>query len=114
MVPSNVRQAATNWSRPAGATATAFLATRSNVRSAHFLALGARYDTLVASALATPDHDEAQRNAAEAMHLLVDEEAAAIPLAGIYRIYAMSDRVHGFDPNPSRVNLWWSTVWLSR
>ena len=87
---------------------------RSNVRSAAFLAIGARYDSLVASALATPDHDEAQRNAAEAMHLLVDEEAAAIPLAGIYRIYAMSSRVHGFDPNPSRTNQRWNTVWLSR
>lgn len=87
---------------------------RSNVQSTRFLALGAPFDSLVASALATPDRDEAQRLAAEAQHLLVDEQAAAIPLAGIYRIYAMSDRVHGFDPNPSRVNLWWSTVWLSR
>lgn len=87
---------------------------RSNVRSAHFLALGARYDTLVASALATPDHYEAQLYAAEAMHLLVDEEAAAIPLAGVYRIYALSDRVRGFYPNPSRTNQWWNTVWLSR
>lgn len=87
---------------------------RSNVPSARFLALGARFDTLVASALATPDRDQAQRHAAEAQHLLVDEEAAAIPLAGIYRIYAMSSRVHGFDPNPSRVNQWWNTVWLSR
>ena len=48
------------------------------------------------------------------MHLLVDEEAAAIPLAGVYRIYALSDRVRGFDPNPSRTNQWWNTVWLSR
>lgn len=87
---------------------------RSNVPSARFLALGARFDTLVASALATPDRDQAQRHAAEAQHLLVDEEAAAIPLAGIYRIYAMSDRVRGFDPHPSRVNQWWNSVWLSR
>jgi len=87
---------------------------KSNVRSAHFLAPGAPFDTLVTRALATPDHEEAQRNAAQAMHLLVDEEAAAIPLAGIYRIYAMSERVHGFDPNPSRANQWWNTVWLSR
>jgi peptide/nickel transport system substrate-binding protein len=87
---------------------------RSNIKSAHFLALGARFDTLVASALATADPDEAQRNAADAMHLLVDENVAAIPLAGVYRIYAMSNRVHGFDPNPSRTNQWWNTVWLVR
>jgi peptide/nickel transport system substrate-binding protein len=87
---------------------------RSNIKSARFLALGAPFDSFVESALATPDHGEAQRYAAEAMHVLVDEQAAAIPLAGIYRIYAMSNRVHGFDPHPSRINQWWNTVWLSR
>jgi len=52
--------------------------------------------------------------AAEAMHELVDRKVAAIPLAGIYRIYAMSDRVQGFQPHPSKTNQWWSTVWLAK
>ena len=58
--------------------------------------------------------DEARRAAAEAMHQLVDVEVGAVPLAGISRIYAMSDRVRGFVPHPSRLNQDWSTVWLAR
>ena len=87
---------------------------KSNVKSAPFLAVGPRFDALVEQALSTPDRDSVQKRAAEAMHVLVDQEVAAIPLAGIYRIYAMKDRVRGFEPHPSRLNQWWNTVWLAR
>lgn len=86
----------------------------SDVKSAVYMAAGARFDALVEQALAATDHEQVQRSAAEAMHLLVDEEAAAIPLAGIHRIYGMKTRVHGFEPHASRLNQWWNTVWLSR
>ena len=58
--------------------------------------------------------DDARRAAAEAMHQLVDVEVGAVPLAGISRLYAMTQRVHGFVPHPSRLNQDWSTVWLAR
>lgn len=87
---------------------------RSNVRSARFMTAGPRFDSLVSAALASADHDQTQLAAAEAMHALVDDAVAAIPLAAISRIYAMKSRVQGFDPHPSRVNQSWNTVWLSR
>ena len=87
---------------------------KSNVRSTVFFAPGPRFDAIVEQALAAPDREQVQNKAAEAMHVLVDEEVAAIPLAGIYRIYAMKDRVRGFEPHPSRLNQGWSTVWLAR
>jgi peptide/nickel transport system substrate-binding protein len=73
-----------------------------------------RFDSLVAASLASEDHDDSQRNAAEAMHILVDEEAGAIPLAALYRIYALRSTVKGFEPHPSRINQSWSAVWIAR
>lgn len=87
---------------------------RSTIASARFMPAGARFDSLVTAALTSERRDDAQRHAAEAMQVLVNDEVAAIPLAGIYRIYAMSDKVMGFDPHPSRNNQWWNTVWLAR
>ncbi|MBA4157371.1 MAG: ABC transporter substrate-binding protein [Gemmatimonadetes bacterium] len=85
-----------------------------NIRNAVFMAPGPHYDALVERALAAPDHDEARRRAAEAMRLLLDEEVAAIPLAGIYRIYALKERVRGFNPHPSRANQEWTSIWIAR
>ncbi|MBA3578505.1 MAG: ABC transporter substrate-binding protein [Gemmatimonadaceae bacterium] len=87
---------------------------KSNVRSAPIMAAGARFDSLVERSLVSVDRDEAQKAAAEAMHVLVDEEVAAIPLAGVSRIYAMSSKVRGFVPHPSRLYQSWSSVWLAR
>jgi len=86
----------------------------SNTRSAQFTHASARFDSLVEVALGATSDDDARRAAAEAMHQLVDVEVAALPLAGISRIYAMNDRVRGFVPHPSRLNQDWSTVWLAR
>ncbi|MEO7822897.1 MAG: ABC transporter substrate-binding protein [Gemmatimonadaceae bacterium] len=86
----------------------------SNVRSARFMLAGRRFDSLVTGALSSPDHGQTQRLAAEAMHVLLDEEVGAIPLAGIYRIYAMTEGVRGFAAHPSRLNQRWDTVWLER
>ncbi len=86
----------------------------SRVASARFMAIGPSYDTLVEAALAATEHEETQRRAAEAMRLLVDDAVAAVPLAGVYRIYAMKAGVRGFEPHPSKTNQWWARVWLAR
>ena len=86
----------------------------SNVKSASFMRAGAAFDSLVSRSLASVDRDSAQMTAAEAMHVLVDEEVAAIPLAGISRIFAMSSKVRGFSPHPSRLNQSWSAVWMAK
>jgi len=86
----------------------------SNVRSAPFMPAGPRFDSLVTLSLASLDRNAAQKAAAEAMHVLVDDKAAAIPLAAISRIYAMKSKVRGFVAHPSRLNQSWSAVWLER
>ncbi|MEO5580140.1 MAG: ABC transporter substrate-binding protein [Gemmatimonadaceae bacterium] len=87
---------------------------KATTASARYMPAGPRFDSLVTSALTSESRDDAQRHAAAAMNVLVNEEVAAIPLAGIYRIYAMSDKVRGFDAHPSRNNQWWNTVWLAK
>jgi ABC-type transport system substrate-binding protein len=86
---------------------------RSGTRSAAFTHASPRVDALVEHALAAATDDDARRAAATAMHQLVDVEVGAVPLAGISRIYAMTGRVRGFAPHPSRLNQDWSTVWLA-
>jgi len=55
-----------------------------------------------------------RRTAAEAMHELVDVEVAGIPLAGGYRIFAMSDKVRGLQIHPSGTNQRWATVFKAK
>lgn len=85
-----------------------------NVRSAVYMAPGPHYDMRVERALGATSHQEARQRAAEAMQLLLDEEVAAIPLAGVYRIYALKEQVQGFTPHPSRANQEWTSVWVAR
>lgn len=86
----------------------------SNTRSVAFTHASPAYDALVEQALGAVTDEDARRAAAEAMHQLVDVEVGAIPLAGVSRVYAMSDHVRGFVPHPSRLNQDWSTVWRAR
>ena len=86
---------------------------KSSTRSAAFTHGSPRFDTLVQLALAANTDDDARKAAAEAMHQLVDVEVGTVPLAGMSRVYAMSDRVRGFMPHPSQLNQDWSTVWLT-
>ncbi|MEJ7811296.1 MAG: ABC transporter substrate-binding protein [Gemmatimonadaceae bacterium] len=87
----------------------------SAVASAAFMAPGPAYDALVERALAATDHDAVQARAAEAMRYLLDDEAAAIPLAGVYRIYAMRVGVRGLEhPHPAKTHQWWNALWLAR
>jgi hypothetical protein len=54
------------------------------------------------------------RRSAEAQHLLVDVETSVIPLAGLKRIYAMSDKVADFNPHPSLLNQRWDMITIKR
>ncbi len=86
---------------------------KSGTRSVAFTHASPQFDALIERALSADTDLEVRRAAAEAMHQLIDVEVGAIPLAGISRIYAMSDRVQGFIAHPSRLNQDWSTVWLA-
>jgi peptide/nickel transport system substrate-binding protein len=56
---------------------------------------------------------DAREGAAAAMHILVDQTRTVIPVAGIFRLYGLSDKVQGFEANPSQTNQSWAGVWLA-
>ncbi|MDP8928243.1 MAG: ABC transporter substrate-binding protein [Actinomycetota bacterium] len=75
---------------------------------------GGEFDRLVDRALQTPELEEARRLAAEAQHVLIDQDTAAIPLVGVFRIYAMKRGVEGLDAHPSQTNQPWVTVYRTK
>lgn len=74
-------------------------------------AVGPAFDSIVDAGLAAPDPDEARRLAAEAMRLATDEAAIQVPIAGLFRIYAIHRSVRGFVPHPSQTNQSWTAVY---
>lgn len=72
------------------------------------------FEALIDKSQEATEFAELQRLAADAMRELVDDEVGAIPLAGVYRIYAMKKTVQGFKAHPSSTNQRWSTVFLSK
>lgn len=85
----------------------------STVPSVPFVAPGGRYDELISQILQEPDLNRARELAADAMHVLVDEEVAVVPMAGTFRVWAMKDTVEGFMPHPSGINQRWDTVYVT-
>lgn len=71
-----------------------------------------QWSDAVAAAMDSSSLDEMREHVAEALDVLIDDEATMIPLAGIFRIYAMSDDVSGFDPHPSFSHQKWDAVQL--
>src|SRR5215218_5485723 len=62
---------------------------------------GGKFDTTINQALSAKTHEQVQSLVAQAMHTLIDEEAIVIPLAGVSQIAASSDKVTGFEAQPS-------------
>jgi peptide/nickel transport system substrate-binding protein len=62
---------------------------------------GGDFETIITDALSASDGEEVTSLVAKAMHALIDEEAIVVPLAGISQISASSDKVKGFVPQPS-------------
>lgn len=75
---------------------------------------GPAFDMLVDEALATPDPQTAARKTAEAMQVLIDEEAAAIPLTGFPQIFVLKSSVAGFTAHPSVNHQRWDTVYRTK
>lgn len=74
---------------------------------------GEEYDRIIRQAYSSElPIDEVQRLAAEAMHIVVDEYVASVPLVGIRRTWAVTDRVKGFEPHPSQIWAKWHSVSL--
>jgi peptide/nickel transport system substrate-binding protein len=71
---------------------------------------GPEFDALIEKALATSDSEEVKSLVAEAMHVLIDQEAVVIPLAGLYRINVLSENVEGFQTQPSALQIRYDDV----
>jgi peptide/nickel transport system substrate-binding protein len=79
--------------------------TRTNIA-----APGGKFDELLGASRTETDLDKVRLQVAQAMHQLVDEDVAVIPLAGLYRIYGMKKDVTGFVSHPSFLQVRWDTV----
>ena len=75
---------------------------------------GRDYDQNFTKAIQSPDTEEVRRLAAESMHIAVDTVVAAVPIAGINRIWGLRRNVQGFTPHPSAVSQKWSDVYATR
>ncbi len=57
--------------------------------------------------------EDAQRSAARALRVLIDEEAVVVPVAGTYRVWGLRREVRGFVPHPSSPSQRWDRVSLA-
>ena len=71
-----------------------------------------KFNSMIDAILVETDPTELKRKSAEAMHELIDNEVGGVTLAGGYRVYAMKNKVHGFEPHPSSTNQRWRTVFM--
>ena len=74
---------------------------------------GGSFDVLINQALATPGEAEVKSLVAQAMHVIIDQDAIVVPLAGIERIVATSSKVRGFDNEPSQLQVRYDRVSLA-
>ena len=74
---------------------------------------GAEFDAIIEEALATPDPEEVKSLVGDAMQVLIDQEAVVIPLAGLFGITALSDAVQSFEPQPSRLQVRYDSVYMT-
>ncbi|MGH9182242.1 MAG: ABC transporter substrate-binding protein [Acidimicrobiales bacterium] len=80
-----------------------------NANTAQF-APGADFDAIAERSLAAKTTEEAQVAAAEMMQNLLNTHHIVVPLAGVFRIYAMETSVQLGDPHPSFTNQVWTSL----
>ena len=74
---------------------------------------GGDFEKLITDALTAPAGERVKALVAEAMHVLIDEEAIVVPLAGISQISASTDKVAGFVAQPSGLQVRYDRVGLT-
>ena len=72
-----------------------------------------KFNSMIDAILTETDPTELKRKSAEAMHELIDNEIGGVTLGGLYRVYAMKNKVNGFEPHPSSTNQRWRTVFMT-
>ena len=58
----------------------------------------------------TSDANQAAKDAADVMQVMVDQTKVALPILGLYRIWGLSDKVQGFTPPPVFLHTHWAPV----
>jgi ABC-type transport system substrate-binding protein len=71
-----------------------------------------KFNGMIDAILTETDPTELKRKSAEAMKELLEVEIGGVTLAGGYRVYAMKNKVHGFEAHPSSTNQRWRTVFI--
>lgn len=71
---------------------------------------GDRFDRLIERCRTAESFEEAQRWAAEAIRVLVEDEVVVVPVVGVSRVYALRQGLTGFVPHPSGTNQRWDSV----
>ena len=74
---------------------------------------GGKFDETLAPALTEANPDTVRKIVANAMHQFIDVDVAAIPLAGVFRIYGLRKGIDGFVPHPAFLHVRWDTVSVS-
>ncbi len=74
---------------------------------------GGGFDTTINEALSAKGTDKVQELVAQAMHTLIDEQAIVIPLAGVSQISATSNKVTGFEAQPSSLQVRYDRLGLT-
>lgn len=92
---------------------SALFYSRAEAEEADYPALfapGERFDALIEPSLTDENPARVRRAVAEAMRMIVDEEAVVLPLAGIFGIYGRRPAITGFTAHPAAIHLEWATV----
>ena len=77
---------------------------------ARLFAPGPTLDRFVDACREGTTRADVERSAADAEHVLVDEEFVVVPLAATRRVWAVGDRVSGFVAHPSSLSQRWDRV----
>jgi peptide/nickel transport system substrate-binding protein len=72
---------------------------------------GGSFNTLINHALDASGEAAVKSLVAQAMHVLIDDDAIVVALAGIPRIAATTSHVHSFDSEPSQLQVSYAGVW---
>jgi peptide/nickel transport system substrate-binding protein len=60
----------------------------------------------------TSSADQAAKDAADVMQIMVDKSKTALPILALYRIWGVTDKVQGFTPPPVFLHVRWEPVSL--
>jgi peptide/nickel transport system substrate-binding protein len=74
---------------------------------------GGAFETIINKALSAPSEEQGKSLVADGMHTLIDDEAIVVALAGVGQISASNDKIRGFAPQPSTLQVRYDRLALS-